>query len=150
MPALLSWYASPAALIGAEVVPFRPHRGVLLIVEEPTGSDTAAWLRWLHTDHYPAVLATPGTAGVWMYGSTNTWKLHPATQGDPQYITVIYLDDDPLVISEVLAPLLQERWTFGRGATVVRGTAANDDPVGGMELTLNHVSTLLTEASASM
>lgn len=110
MPALLGWYASPAALISAEVVPFRPHRGVLLLVEEPTGIDTAGWLRWLHTDHYPAVLATPGTAGVWMYGSTTTWKLHPAAQGDAQYITVIYLDDDPVKVAKALAPQLAERW----------------------------------------
>ena len=31
---LLQWHASPHALISAEVVPFRPHRGILLIVEE--------------------------------------------------------------------------------------------------------------------
>ena len=31
---LLDWQSSPHALISAEVVPFRPHRGVLLIVEE--------------------------------------------------------------------------------------------------------------------
>ena len=30
---LLQWQSSPQALISAEVVPFRPHRGVLLIVE---------------------------------------------------------------------------------------------------------------------
>jgi hypothetical protein len=113
MPALLSWYAAPAALIGAETVPFRPHRGVIVVVEEPTGTDTAAWLHWLHTVHDPVVLSTPGTAGVWMYGSTNTWKLHPATQGDRQYITVIYLDEDPLAVSKVLAAQLQERGRSG-------------------------------------
>ena len=32
---LLQWHSSPHALVSAEVVPFRPHRGVLLIVEEP-------------------------------------------------------------------------------------------------------------------
>ncbi|HTX97576.1 MAG TPA: SDR family NAD(P)-dependent oxidoreductase [Mycobacterium sp.] len=31
---LLQWHAAPHALISAEVVPFRPHRGVVLIVEE--------------------------------------------------------------------------------------------------------------------
>ena len=82
MPALLHWYAAPQAQISPEVVPFRPHRGVVVIVEEPVGDDVASWLQWLHTDHYPAVLATPGVAGAWMYGTTNTWKLHPATQGD--------------------------------------------------------------------
>ena len=34
---LLQWQSSPRALISAEVVPFRPHRGVLLIVEESVG-----------------------------------------------------------------------------------------------------------------
>ena len=56
MPALLHWYAAPQALISPEVVPFRPHRGVVVIVEEPVGDDVASWLQWLHTDHFPAVL----------------------------------------------------------------------------------------------
>jgi hypothetical protein len=110
MPALLHWYAAPQALISPEVVPFRPHRGVVVIVEEPTGDDGASWLQWLHAEHFPAVLATPGVAGAWMYGTTNTWTLHPATQGDPQYTTVIYLDDDPLATTQVLAPLVEQRW----------------------------------------
>jgi hypothetical protein len=110
MPALLRWYASPHALISPEVVPFRPHRGVVVIVEEPSRADVASWLRWLHTDHHPAVLATPGVAGAWMYGSSGTWHLHPSTQGDPQYTTVVYLDDDPLATTRALAPLLEERW----------------------------------------
>jgi hypothetical protein len=110
MPALLHWYAAPQALISPEVVPFRPHRGVVAIVEEPTGGDVASWLQWLHSDHIATVLATPGVAGAWMYGTTNTWTLHPATQGDPQYTTVIYLDEDPLATTQVLAPLVEQRW----------------------------------------
>ncbi len=35
MPALLRWYSSPRVQISAEVVPFRPHRGVVVVVEEP-------------------------------------------------------------------------------------------------------------------
>lgn len=113
MPALLRWYAAPKALISAAVVPFRPHRGVLVVVEEPTGEEVAGWWSWLHTDHYPAVLATPGVAGAWVYGSTGTWELHPAAQGDPQYTTVIYLDDDPLAVTATLVPMLVERWRSG-------------------------------------
>ena len=64
MPALLCWYAAPRALICAEVVPFRPHRGVLVVVEEPVGTDTAAWEQWLDTDHQPAVLGVPGVRGL--------------------------------------------------------------------------------------
>ena len=103
----------PHALISAEVVPFRPHRGVLVVVEEPVGPDTGAWEQWLDTDHHPAVLGTPGVAGVWVYGSTDTWDLHPATQGDPQHTTVIYLDEDPIVTTQALTPLLEERWHSG-------------------------------------
>ena len=57
---LLEWQSSPHALISAEVVPFRPHRGVLLIVEEPTDGRPNQWLQWLHAEHYPALLATTG------------------------------------------------------------------------------------------
>ncbi len=72
MPALLRWYSAPRALVSAEVVPFRPHRGVVLIVEQPGVTDLAQWLQWLHLEHYPTLLEVPGVAGVWMYGSTNT------------------------------------------------------------------------------
>jgi hypothetical protein len=113
MPALLRWYASPQALVSPEVVPFRPHRGVVVIVEEPVGADVDGWLAWLHTEHYPRLLATPGVAGAWMYGASSSWQLRPATQGDPQYTTVVYLDDDPLATTRALEPLLHERWGSG-------------------------------------
>ncbi len=114
MPALLSWHASPKALISAEVVPFRPHRGVVVIIEEPVSDDHDEWLKWLHTDHFPRMLDTPGTAGAWMYGSTSTWKLNPATQSDtPQYTTVVYLDDDPLAVTAAIRPFIEERWASG-------------------------------------
>ena len=113
MPALLHWYAAPQALISAEVVPFRPHRGVVILIEEPVGDDVAGWQQWLHTDHYPAILGTLGVAGAWMYGSTKTWKLRPATRGGPQYTTVIYLDDDPIAATKRLVPLVEERWRSG-------------------------------------
>jgi hypothetical protein len=108
---LLQWHAAPHALVSAEVVPFRPHRGIVLIVEEPTDGRCNAWLRWLRAEHYPALLATPGTAGAWTFGSTTAWN--PAPQGwrtDHQYITVVYLDGDPLATTEALAPLIEERW----------------------------------------
>lgn len=110
MPALLRWYAAPQALISAEVVPFRPHRGVVVVVEEPSTDDVGGWLQWLHTTHFPLLLSTSGVAGAWMYGSTPTYNLHPNVQGDPQYTTVIYLDDDPLTVTNMLAPVLEDRW----------------------------------------
>jgi hypothetical protein len=108
---LLQWHSSPRALISAEVVPFRPHRGVLLIVEEAVGGHPSEWLQWLHAEHYPALLATPGTAGAWTFGTSSAWN--NASRGwptDPQYITVVYLDDNPPATTAALAPLVEERW----------------------------------------
>lgn len=111
--ALLKWYASPAALVSAEVVPWRPHRGVLLVVEAPADGDVAGWWRWLHVEHYPRLLTVKGTAGAWMYGTTKTWTLSPAYHGDPHWTTVIYLDDDPLTAARALMPMLEQRWEKG-------------------------------------
>ena len=50
------------------------------------------------------MLSLPGVTGAWTYGSTTTWNLHPAMQADPQYISVIYLEDDPLAIAKESRP----------------------------------------------
>ena len=121
MPALLRWYASPRALISAEVVPWRPHRGVVVIVEEPGEGDVDAWLRWLHVEHHPTVLEVPGVAGVWMYGSTGSWQLHPSCAADPHYVTVVYLDEEPLATSVALAPVIAGRWGTGAVRPVYAG-----------------------------
>jgi hypothetical protein len=108
---LLQWRASPQALVSAEVVPFRPHRGVLLIVEDPTDGRPDAWLRWLHAEHYRELLAVPGTAAAWTFGSSTGWSHLPAGwRTDHQYVTVVYLDGDPLTVTGALAPMVQERW----------------------------------------
>ena len=120
--ALLRWYASPRALISPEVVPFRAHRGVVVIVEEPTSDRPDEWLQWLHAEHYPALLAAPGSAGAWMYGSTGSWDAAwPGWRRDAQYITVVYLDDDPLAVTKALAPLLERRWASGAVRPVFAG-----------------------------
>jgi hypothetical protein len=107
---LLQWQSAPHALISAEVVPFRPHRGILLIVEEPTDGRSNDWLQWLHAEHYPALLAAPGTAGAWTFGSTTAWQIPRGWRTDHQYVSVVYLDDDPLTVTDELAPLIEERW----------------------------------------
>jgi len=102
-------YAAPAALVSPEVVPFRPPRGALLLVEEPVG-DATAWRDWLTREHYPDLLATEGVAGVWQYGATDAWTVQPTCQGAPQFITVIYLDRDPVATTNLLAPVVETRW----------------------------------------
>jgi hypothetical protein len=110
---LQHWYAAPRALISPEVVAFRPHRGVVVIVETPTGDDTSQWLQWLHAEHFPELLSAPGVAGAWMFGSTGFWGTPAGWSGDSQYVTVVYLDEDPLATSASLAPLIERRWASG-------------------------------------
>ncbi|HVU72734.1 MAG TPA: hypothetical protein VHE83_07220 [Mycobacteriales bacterium] len=111
--ALTRWYAAPAAQVTAEVVPWRPHRGVLLVVEERVERERTAWLQWLHAEHHQQVLDVPGVAGVWFFGSTHTWKLADTYWKTPQNVTAIYVDDDPVVVAKRLAPLVEQRWTAG-------------------------------------
>ena len=35
---------------------------------------------------------------------------HRGWRTEPQYITVIYLDDEPLATTDALAPMVEERW----------------------------------------
>lgn len=118
---LLQWHSSPHALISAEVVPFRPHRGVLLIVEEPIDGRCNDWLQWLHAEHYPALLAAPGTAGAWTFGSSTAWRAPRGWRTDHQYITVVYLDDDPLSTTAAVATLVEQRWRSGAIRPVFAG-----------------------------
>jgi hypothetical protein len=108
---LLQCHAAPHALVSDVVVPFRPHRGVVLIVEEPTGGRPDAWLQWPHTEHHPALLATPGTVGAWTFGTGTGWSHLPrGWHPGPQHVTVVYLDRDPLATTDALAPLVEQRW----------------------------------------
>ena len=71
------------------------------------------WLQWLHLEHHPAVLEVPGTAGAWLYGDASEWVLPERARGGPQYVTVVYLDDDPLAVTKALTPLVEQRWASG-------------------------------------
>jgi hypothetical protein len=110
---LLDAYAAPRVLVSPEVVPFRPNRGVYVIVERQSGHDGLdRWLQWLHTDHLPELLTIPGVAGVWCFATSSLWR-HPAwTEGDHR-ITICYLDDDPAATGERLGALVQRRWQSG-------------------------------------
>jgi hypothetical protein len=107
---LLEAQAAPRALISPEVVPFRPHRGVYLVVEEPTDpSEQDAYTRRRHTELLPELLSVPGVAGVWSYATTPAIHRKMFTDGDYR-MTVCYLDDDPATVAERLGPVLERAW----------------------------------------
>jgi hypothetical protein len=73
--ALVETNAAPRVLISAEAVPYRPHRGVYVVVQDRarTAIDTGAWC------------AQPGVAGVWVFAD------------DARRVTVAWLDEiDPV------------------------------------------------------
>jgi hypothetical protein len=81
--------AAPRTLAGADVIAWRPSRGVYLVLEEgraPAGE----------------LAEVAGVAGVW-------WS----TDGDGRQLTHCYLDDDPVDTALRLRPVLEKRWADG-------------------------------------
>jgi hypothetical protein len=106
MGRLAGMCAAPAAVAGADVIPWRPSLGVYLLIEEGRASAEP-------------LLSVPGVAGAWWldgapapepYGGDNTGK----------QVTWLFLDRDPVAVAEALAPLLRERWAGG----AIRGLLA--------------------------
>lgn len=106
---LLEAHAAPRVLVSAEVVPYRPHRGVYLIVEEPADrADRAAQNAYLtrrHTELLPGLVAVPGVAGAWSFATTPAIRRPSFTEGDYR-MTVCYLDDEPPAVAERLGPMM--------------------------------------------
>lgn len=108
------WYAASSALVSPEVIAHRPHRGVVLLLEEPSGeTDLDGWLGWLDAEHLPGLLDAPGVAGAALYRSSDEWALPAVADGPELVATVVYLDDDPLATTAAVAPLIEARWSSG-------------------------------------
>jgi hypothetical protein len=89
--------AAARVLISAAAVPYRPHRGVYAIVDEPDGPAPA-----------DALLALTGVAGVWTFASNPALVSQRWTAG-VRRVTLAWLDDDPLAVAPHVAPLVSER-----------------------------------------
>jgi hypothetical protein len=102
---LVETRAAPRALISPEVVPFRPHRGVYLIVEEHPEEAPEGPAEAPDRDMLDELVAVPGVAGAWRYASSATARHPRFTAGDVE-MTVCYLDDDPATVAGRLAPVM--------------------------------------------
>lgn len=107
---LLGAHAAPRVLVSDEVIPWRPNLGVYLIIERIVDRSAAGeFLRWTHREGVPALLATPGVAGVWWFGTTPRLGHDTFTKGDFR-VTVCYLDAEPGEVAASLGPIARARW----------------------------------------
>lgn len=91
--------AAPRAVAGSDVIPWRPSKGIYLIIEDG--------------DAAPDALAeVPGVAGVWWYQGVLAPKPFRSDARGLQ-ITYCYLDDDPVETAGRLTEPMQQRWASG-------------------------------------
>lgn len=64
-------YANPAALVGPEALPFRPHTGLLVQVSHTSGSNRQLneLFSWYDTVDIPRTTRLDGVAGCWTFAS---------------------------------------------------------------------------------
>ena len=97
--------AARRAVVGADVIPWRPARGVYLIVEQGTES--------------PAGLVdVAGVAGVWWHAGRT-----PPAPGFPDntgvQLSYCFLDGDPVETAERLQRPLEQRWAAGKAVPLL-------------------------------
>ncbi len=86
-------------LVSAEAVPYRPNRGVYVIVEERT--EVAG--PWLADDALADLVEVDGVAGAWGFAAP-----------DGERITVCFLDGDPGEVAATMRRVVAGRWDDGR------------------------------------
>ena len=97
---LLAKVASPRAMVGADVLPWRPAQGAYLLVEEGVAGDGDE-----------ALLEVDGVAGLWRYRGRPGDTRFASTEH--AHLTVCYLDGDPAATAARLAEVLPARWASG-------------------------------------
>ena len=99
-------------LVSAEVVPFRPHRGVYLFVEqasEITTSPSEDGLGRLPAGVLADLVDVPGVAGAWVYATSPDLRRSMFTDGILR-VTTCYLDEEPVTVAHRLASILDRVW----------------------------------------
>ena len=105
-------YVSARVRVSADVVPFRPNRGVAVTVTrlpEPHSSRAHDLFGWQDQVYIPHLLSRTGVAGVWTFSSQsttldrgaagppgNTTFDERATEPGEYRVLLAYLDRDPL------------------------------------------------------
>jgi hypothetical protein len=97
--------------LSAHVLPWRPNRGIYLLVDELDDEpDALARYRMAWEGQTAEMLAVPGVAGLWLFGSDRDFPGVLTSQCEGTYaITIAFLDDDPANVGAALAPQAMTR-----------------------------------------
>jgi hypothetical protein len=92
-------YANPRVRVSADVLPFRPNRGLeisVLRVEEPRSEAAHELYAWQDQVHIPELLSCAGAAGAWTFSSQHASLGRSSLGAGELRVLVVYLDGDPL------------------------------------------------------
>jgi hypothetical protein len=91
-------YAAPRVLVDAEVIPYRPNRGLFVTVQDHAEGATETALdearQWYDRVHVPDLLSVRGVAGCWWFEAMRDAR---GAEANPRGRTIraYWLDDDP-------------------------------------------------------
>jgi hypothetical protein len=111
---VVACHAAERAQVTPEIVPYRPNRGVYLVIERPqvarsTGGPTEAPTEPDWTDEQlEQLLATDGVAGMWTL-RTGTVRADRFDQTG-FHVAVCYLDGDPGDVANPIGKIVRDRW----------------------------------------
>jgi len=94
----LKAYATPRILVAPEVVPFRPARGLYVIVSRFLTHDAAAEaaFRWYDETRIPDLLGCRGAAGAWLLATEALFHWQRDLTQPALRLVLVWLDGDPL------------------------------------------------------
>lgn len=107
--ALVKAYANPRVLVDAAAIPYRPHQGLFVTVQDHAeGSSDAALAEvreWYDRIHVPDLLGVHGVAGCWWFEAMPDAPTGPTAAVNPpgRTIRVYWLDEDPVAFHDDLA-----------------------------------------------
>jgi hypothetical protein len=97
--------AARSARAGADVIPWRPARGVYLLIERGLASPAS-------------LVEIPGVAGIWWHqGGKSPAPGFPDAGG--MQLSYCFLDEDPVQVAERLRAPLEQRWRSGAAAPLL-------------------------------
>lgn len=105
-------YAAPTSLVSAEVIPYRPDRGVYVTLTDYNGPpvDVVEAMRFYDEELVHDLLSVEGVAGAWRFVSDDTFvQDRKSPNMSSRVLTLLYMDGDPVETSGRINELLQRR-----------------------------------------